>query len=129
MSPTSSLLKNADSDSASAFTLQTVHVETDSEELTASIVHPLLSPNRSESNLLPTYGTLPTTNPPSNPPPSYFSLPRHKPLLTAAIKFAMIFVLSSLVLGGTLWIALPRLEESVVSFLLFIFMFQLINYA
>jgi len=76
--------------------------------LTQSIVHPLLSPNsRSDSGLLPSYGTLPS----SNPPPSYFTLQRRRPLLTAAIKCAAIFILSSLLLGGTLWIALPRVEE------------------
>jgi hypothetical protein len=97
-----------DSDAASQYTLRTVHIESDSEELTATIVHPLLSSHsRSDSNLLPTYGTLPS----SNPPPSYFTLQRRRPLLTAAIKCAATFIVSSLLLGGTLWLALPRIEE------------------
>lgn len=100
---------DSDSDAASAYTLHSVHIpESDSEELTASIVHPLLSPSALPDSAIPvTYGTLPS----SHPPPSYFTLQRRRPLLTAAIKCAAIFVLSCLLLGGTLWVALPRVEE------------------
>ncbi|KAF8311075.1 hypothetical protein DL93DRAFT_2032519, partial [Clavulina sp. PMI_390] len=34
-----------------------------------------------------------------------------KPILNAGLRICFIFVLSSLILGGTLWLALPTLEE------------------
>lgn len=50
---------------------------------------------------------------------SYGTIPRilglegasRKKLLNAAMKMAALFVLSSLLLGGTLWLALPTLDE------------------
>lgn len=49
-------------------------------------------------------------------PPSYGSAPVHPPhharrvVFNAACKMALIFTLSCILLGGTLWIALPTLE-------------------
>jgi hypothetical protein len=36
-------------------------------------------------------------------------------VLNAALKMAVVFLVSTLVLGGTLWFALPTLEECVAS--------------
>ena len=54
-----------------------------------------------------TYGTTTPTSP-SHPP-------SRKLLLNAAFKMATIFILSTAFLGGTLWLALPTLEEYVSS--------------
>jgi hypothetical protein len=37
-------------------------------------------------------------------------------ILNAALKMAAVFIVSTLVLGGTLWFALPTLEQCVLSF-------------
>ena len=37
-------------------------------------------------------------------------------ILNAALKMAAVFIVSTLVLGGTLWFALPTLEQYVLSF-------------
>lgn len=34
-----------------------------------------------------------------------------RPLLNAALKMAAVFIISSVILGGTLWLALPTLDE------------------
>lgn len=52
---------------------------------------------------------------------SYGTIPRilglegasRKKLMNAALKMAALFVLSSLLLGGTLWLALPTVDELV----------------
>lgn len=52
-------------------------------------------------------------------PPSYGTTPVHSPhhtrrvIFNAACKMALIFTLSCIILGGTLWIALPTLEPYV----------------
>ena len=52
------------------------------------------------------------------PAPAYGATPRsptqpstRRLLVNAALKMSAIFVISTLVLGGTLWLALPTLEE------------------
>ena len=76
----------------SAYTLATVQSE-DTDEFTS-----LLSPSS---------------------PPSYGSAPTHPPhhtrrvVFNAACKMALIFTLSCIFLGGTLWIVLPTLEPYV----------------
>ncbi|KAI0028965.1 hypothetical protein K488DRAFT_89230 [Vararia minispora EC-137] len=52
------------------------------------------------------YGVPPPLDPLAPTPP-----PRRRVILNAAIKMTAIFVIGCLVLGGTLWVALPRLEE------------------
>ncbi|KZT41288.1 hypothetical protein SISSUDRAFT_1043127 [Sistotremastrum suecicum HHB10207 ss-3] len=74
------------SDTASAYTLRTVNT-------------PLLSPHT------PSYGSLPTEMPRSP------GVPSKRLLLNAALKCAAIFIISSALLGGTLWLALPTLDE------------------
>jgi hypothetical protein len=52
----------------------------------------------------------------SSPPVPYGTVPVHPPnhtrrvILNATLKMALIFVLSCILLGGTLWIALPTLD-------------------
>lgn len=36
---------------------------------------------------------------------------RRRPLIRAGLQMSGIFIISTLVLGGTLWLALPKLEE------------------
>ncbi|PFH46807.1 hypothetical protein AMATHDRAFT_50768 [Amanita thiersii Skay4041] len=82
-------------DTASTYTLQTVR--DDAELSSASDRAPLITP------LTPSYGT--TARSPTRPSP-------RKVILNATMKMALIFVLSSLALGGTLWLALPTLDEA-----------------
>ncbi|RDB30948.1 Transmembrane protein 41B [Hypsizygus marmoreus] len=60
---------------------------------------PLLSPST------PSYGTSNYPHTPSRPS-------SRKVILNATLKMACIFIFSTLVLGGTLWLALPTLEEA-----------------
>ena len=62
---------------------------------------PLLRSDESESS---TYGATMPMSPNAN-------ISSRKILLNAGIKMAVLFVVSTLVLGGTLWLALPPLEE------------------
>jgi len=55
----------------------------------------------------------------SSSSPSYGSAPVHTPhhtrriIFNATCKMALVFTLSCIILGGTLWIALPTLEPYV----------------
>ncbi|KAI0261559.1 hypothetical protein BC834DRAFT_469120 [Gloeopeniophorella convolvens] len=78
---------------SSAYTLATVH-QLDDESSS------LLSPS---SSILPSaynYGATPTHSPQRT----------RRVIFNAALKMALIFVFSCLVLGGTLWLALPTLD-------------------
>jgi hypothetical protein len=63
---------------------------------------PLISP------ATPTYGTTPARLEGAHPP-----RPSRRPLLIALLKMTLLFLTSSALLGGTLWLALPTLEEYV----------------
>ncbi|KAF5367439.1 hypothetical protein D9758_003806 [Tetrapyrgos nigripes] len=76
----------------SLYTLATVNDDDDD-------ARPLLTPTT------PSYGATPVTPRSSSHPSS------RKVIFNAALKMACIFVLSTLLLGGTLWLALPTLEE------------------
>lgn len=81
---------------SSAYTLATVNTN-DDDDPPHSPTTPLLVPNSS-------YGaTFPRS--PGVPPNS------RKLIFNAALKMSTIFIVSTLLLGGTLWIALPTLEE------------------
>lgn len=56
------------------------------------------------SSSMSTYGSVRPTSPGSN-------ISSRKLLLNAGIKMAAVFVISTIFLGGTLWLALPILEE------------------
>ena len=79
---------------SSQYTLATVNYRDDEHERSS-----LLS-NSSTSS----YGTAPLSPTPPN---------RKRVIVNAALKMGVIFTLGCLVLGGTLWLALPRLEECV----------------
>lgn len=64
---------------------------------------PLLTPTT------PSYGTANFPHTPTRPS-------SRKVILNATLKMACIFAVSSLFLGGTLWLALPTLEEQVCMF-------------
>jgi len=59
----------------------------------------------SASLTTPNYGT-------AFPPPSPGVPSIRRPLFNAALKMAILFAISTLVLGGTLWLALPTLDEA-----------------
>jgi hypothetical protein len=80
----------------STYTLDTVNYE-DHDDHT-----PLLAPT-------PSYGAASFPHTPTRPS-------SRKVILNATIKMFCIFVVSSLVLGGILWLALPTLEEQVLLF-------------
>lgn len=79
------------SDNRSAYSLATVHDDPSPTQSTA-----LLSSSRSDHS----YGTA------SPAPPS-----SRRILMNATLKMAAIFIVSTAVLGATLWLALPTLEE------------------
>ncbi|KAJ3509887.1 hypothetical protein NLJ89_g4982 [Agrocybe chaxingu] len=83
---------NHQSCSASMYTLDTVDYRDDAEH------EPLLTP------ATPDYGA---TVPRSPGVPS-----SRRIILNATLKMACIFIVSTALLGGTLWLALPKLEES-----------------
>ncbi|KAF8622550.1 hypothetical protein AX15_006903 [Amanita polypyramis BW_CC] len=76
-------------DNASTYTLHTVNGDHDRA--------PLITP------LTPAYGA--TLRSPARPS-------SRKIIFNATLKMALIFVLSSILLGGTLWLALPTLDEA-----------------
>jgi len=88
----------------SSYTLRSIPMD-DSDNQSPSTVD-LNTPLRSATS--PNYGATSPFLPRSPGVPS-----SRRPLLNAAIKMAALFVISCLVLGGTLWLALPRLEELV----------------
>jgi len=95
---------------ASAYTLATVNIdETEIGEF-ADDRALLLAPDSDAGSF---YGaTLPQSQTPHTSSP--------KLLLKAAIRMAAVFILSTMLLGGTLWLTLPRLDEYVprLSFLI-----------
>jgi hypothetical protein len=77
------------------YTLNTVVDDDGASGRDSSITSPLLSPDPHS------YGT---TNSPPRPSSG-------RVILQATLKMACIFLVSTILLGGTLWIALPTLEE------------------
>jgi hypothetical protein len=77
----------------SAYTLATVHES-------SSLLH--------ESSSAPSvsYGTAPVHQPPHH---------TRRVIFNATLKMALLFVLSCIFLGGTLWIALPTLEPYAIT--------------
>jgi len=75
---------------ASTYTLTTIHSRSD----LSSLITPLSTPSYGAT--FPRSPTLP---------------PSRKLLLNAAVKMASIFLVSAFILGGTLYLALPTLEE------------------
>jgi hypothetical protein len=89
---------------ASAYTLTTVHPDDDPEVMEfADDRAPLLTPDSEAGS---SYGATPAR---SQAP--HTSSPRL--LLKAAIRMAAVFILSTILLGGTLWLTLPTLDEYV----------------
>ncbi|KAF8515389.1 oxalate transporter [Hysterangium stoloniferum] len=85
---------------SSQYTLRTIH-DDDGAEVEVDVSTPLPS----ASPTTPNYGTIFPLRSPGVP-----SIRR--PLFNAALKMAVLFVVSTLVLGGTLWLALPTLDEA-----------------
>ncbi|KAH7884598.1 oxalate transporter [Phlebopus sp. FC_14] len=83
---------------SSEYTLASVH---DDQQYLDDANTPLLHPG-SDAGVV--YGATPGQSQHARPSSS-------KLLLTAAIRMAAVFVISSLVLGGTLWLAFPTLQE------------------
>ena len=92
---------------SSSYTLRTIPTN-GSDSPPSSPTDPL---NPLHTNVSRNYGSTPTSA--RFPPPSPGVPSSRRPLLNAAIKMAVLFVVSCLVLGGTLWLALPTLDESV----------------
>ncbi|KAF9234616.1 hypothetical protein BU15DRAFT_52414 [Melanogaster broomeanus] len=85
---------------SSQYTLETVYVQQYHDDPQFEVTPLLHSP--SETNSL--YGATPVHS--QDPRPSSSGL-----LFTAAIRMAAVFIISSLLLGGTLWLALPTLQD------------------
>ena len=83
---------------SSAYTLATVH--TDDEAPAHSPTTPLLTPAPNSASYGATFPRSPGV--PSN---------SRRLIFNAAVKMSTIFIVSTLLLGGTLWVALPTLEE------------------
>ena len=96
-------LVEAGQENASIYTLATVPPHT--PPLTSSLeanpppsaISPLFSPDARA------YGSIRSNSSRSRSP--------RKALFTAALKMAAIFLISTLLLGGTLWLALPTIDE------------------
>ncbi|TFK70306.1 hypothetical protein BDN72DRAFT_795457 [Pluteus cervinus] len=97
MAPSTVTFQPPNHANSSSYTLNTVNRYSLDDYDNAGDTSPLLSSASS------TYGTTPTLSP-SSPSP-------RKLVLNAALKMACIFVLSTVTLGGILWLALPTLEE------------------
>ncbi|KAI6155373.1 hypothetical protein BKA82DRAFT_4077799 [Pisolithus tinctorius] len=82
---------------ASEYTLASVRVDEQEEDSRT----PLLPSTASDNNI---YGAIPSISHHERPTSSQL-------LFSAAIRMAVVFVASSLVLGGVLWIALPTLQD------------------
>ncbi|KAI6025776.1 hypothetical protein F5J12DRAFT_447938 [Pisolithus orientalis] len=82
---------------ASEYTLASVRVDEQEEDSRT----PLLPSTASDNNI---YGAIPSISHDQRPTSSQL-------LFSAAIRMAVVFVASSLVLGGVLWIALPTLQD------------------
>ncbi|TFK50046.1 hypothetical protein OE88DRAFT_1726598 [Heliocybe sulcata] len=83
----------------SQYTLATVHLDDRADSPALSDRTALLAENPSN-----TYGTTFPQSPGGQPS-------SRKLLFNAAIKMALVFLISTAVLGGTLWLALPPLDE------------------
>lgn len=81
----------------SQYTLATVN-----DDERASLLAPSFARSRDS------YGAAPTHSAPHN---------SRRLIFNAALKMGLIFTLSTAVLGGVLWLALPTLEESVAPLL------------
>jgi hypothetical protein len=99
MAPQPLVLHDTFHSNASAYTLATVH----------SYDEPLYSPTHSPTTplLTPNSSSYGATFPRSAGVPSN----SRKLIFNAALKMSTIFIVSTLLLGGTLWIALPTLEQ------------------
>lgn len=96
--PSPLVLRDTCHSNSSAYTLATVHID-DSALHSPSPSSPLLTPAPT-----PSYGaTFPRS--PGVPHNS------RKLIFNAALKMSTIFLISTLLLGSTLWIALPTLDE------------------
>jgi hypothetical protein len=99
MAPQPLIIHDTYHSNSSAYTLATVH-DDDEPMRTHSPTTPLLTPAPNSAS----YGaTFPRS--PGVPPNS------RKLIFNAALKMSSIFIISTLLLGGTLWIALPTLDE------------------
>ncbi|KAG2145249.1 hypothetical protein DEU56DRAFT_789647 [Suillus clintonianus] len=99
--PSPSSLRNMHHQNASAYTLATVHPDDPEIMEFADDTAPLLAP---DSDTGSTYGATP-----AHLQAPHTSSPRL--LLKAAIRMAAVFILSTILLGGTLWLTLPTLDE------------------
>lgn len=89
---------------SSSYTLRTIVMnDPDSDELLPTTSSALLQTTSMN------YGT--TTSRFKSARQSFRSWSTRRPLLNAAIQMAVLFIVSCILLGGTLWLALPRLEE------------------
>lgn len=86
-------IPNTEHDNASAYTLATVPNDDEHDEHDDQA--PLLSPTT------PSYGTYPLHQ---------HRLSSRRIVFNATLKMALVFLVSTLFLGGTLWLALPTLE-------------------
>ncbi|KAG1799514.1 hypothetical protein EV424DRAFT_1439760 [Suillus variegatus] len=100
--PSPSLLGAMHHQNASAYTLTTVHPDDPEIMEFADDRAPLLAPESETGSL---YGATP-----AHLQASHTSSPRL--LLKAAIRMAAVFILSTILLGGTLWLTLPTLDEA-----------------
>lgn len=100
--PSPSLLGAMHYQNASAYTLTTVHPDDPEIMEFADDRAPLLAPESETGSL---YGATP-----AHLQASHASSPRL--LLKAAIRMAAVFILSTILLGGTLWLTLPTLDEA-----------------
>jgi len=88
----------------SSYTLDTVHIDVEPETMEFADDRVILLAPDSDAGSI--YGATPAQ---SQTP--HASSPRL--LLKAAIRMAAVFVLSTILLGGTLWLTLPTLDEYV----------------
>ncbi|EGN98989.1 hypothetical protein SERLA73DRAFT_181761 [Serpula lacrymans var. lacrymans S7.3] len=96
--PSSSPLQDIHHQNSSSYTLATVHID-DGPSSPHSVITPLLTDEAS------TYGaTIPRWARPRQPS-------SRRLIFMAALKMAAVFVISTAILGGTLWLALPTLDE------------------
>ncbi|KAG2046686.1 hypothetical protein BDR06DRAFT_1000504 [Suillus hirtellus] len=100
--PSPSLLGAMHHQNVSAYTLTTVHPDDPGIMEFADDRAPLLAPESETGSL---YGATP-----AHLQASHASSPRL--LLKAAIRMAAVFILSTILLGGTLWLTLPTLDEA-----------------
>lgn len=95
MAPSPLNLTQTNHSNYSSYTLNTVNHDDHNDR------SPLLTPTT------PAYGAANFPHTPSRPS-------SRKVIFNATLKMACIFAVSSIVLGGTLWLALPTLDEQVL---------------